>query len=417
MRKKLLFVLLFIVCIGLLNARDIYVVNSTSATLSKINTEDGTVTNDYAQLGTTPNWIDINDGYAYVTNSGDNSVQKIDLETGATVSNIYVADSSNPWYAKAHEGFLYVTGYFTGSLYKIDLITEEIVEEVSVGVNPEGIEIADGKLYVACAGDYGSNYEGSRVLVLGLAQLNVLSVIETSLNPQHIKAYNGLIYVMCTGNWSSVMGQIEVIDPTNNQIIASIPTGVSIGKAAFLNDRAYISESNNTGIYVIDLNNNTLVENIENPLTPGGSTIATDGQVLAYVNSNWGSNGTVHVTDNSIQNSLSYEVALYPTDIIFAENTTPNSNSEVELAQLDISCYPNPMQGSISIKLDNPAKTTSKISIYNIKGQFVKQFSTSSSLVKWNGLDMNNKTTASGLYLVKVKNGNQSYQSKFIKLK
>ena len=104
MKRILLFV--FIIVSLSLYGDMVYVVNSVSGTLSKLDTETGTVNNTFAQLGTTPNLVDVAGDYAFVVNSGDNAVQKIDLRTGNTVSNIYVEDSANPWYAKVHEDYL-----------------------------------------------------------------------------------------------------------------------------------------------------------------------------------------------------------------------------------------------------------------------------------------------------------------------
>ena len=222
MKKGTLGILLCILLMVVAHADEVFVVNSTSATLSKIDTEAGTVENDYIDLGESPNLIDVADGFAYVVNSGDNSVQKINLETGATVSNIYVADSCNPWDAKVNNGHLYVTGLFTNKLYKIDLTTENVVAEVEVGNSPEGIAFYNEKIFVGITGGYSNDYVGSKVTVVDDASFTVIEEIETSLNTQYVHVYNNKLYAICTGNWSDISGAITVINPDTYEVITNI---------------------------------------------------------------------------------------------------------------------------------------------------------------------------------------------------
>jgi hypothetical protein len=414
--KKLLILITLLVATSLFS-NNIYVVNSVSGTLSKIDLENESVNNTYVQLGTTPNLIDIYDDFAYVVNSGDNSVQKIDLTSGNTVSNIYVADSSNPWYAKVKGEFLYVTAFNTNKLYKISLASEEIVAEVEVGQAPEGIEFALGKIYVSCTGGYVNNYQDSQITVLSEDNLEIITSIPTSLNPQYVHLYNGKIYVMCTGNWLDVMGYVEVINPQTDTIMASLNIGGNLGKAAFINNHAYITDAMNTGLYAIDTDTDTILNDSSNPLNPGGSTIASNGQMLAFVNSEWGSNGTVWITDANLENGQSFEVALAPSDVIFQYQAVANSDNSVSPAQISVNAYPNPTSKGLNFQLQGNTRGESHVQIYNLKGQLVDQFTAQENLFRWNSNRINNDNLASGLYFYKITNNNHSLSGKFIILK
>ncbi len=414
--KKLLFLIFMVATIALFGEA-VFVVNSVSGTLSKIDTETGLVNNTFVELGTTPNLIDIVDNYAFVVNSGDNSIQKIDLNTGNTISNIYVEDSANPWYAKVKGEYLFVTGFFTNKLYKIDLTTEEIVAQTLVGEAPEGIEFYQDKIFVTCTGGYVNNYEGSRVTVLSEDNLEVLTTIDTSLNPQYIHHYNGKLFVMCTGNWSDVMGEINVIDPETDTITNTLNVGGNIGKAAFVNNRGYITDAMNAGIYVIDTETETVVHDSTNPLTPGGSTIARNGNQLAFVNASWGSNGTLWITDNNLENGQSFEVALAPSDVIFSTQIVANSDNNTPLAPFTVNAYPNPTSKGLNFSIEGNTRGENQVMIYNLKGQLVERFTSNNQEFRWSGQANNNHKFANGIYFYKIINNHRSVSGKFVILR
>jgi len=69
--------------------------------------------------------------------------------------------------------------------------------------------------------------------------------------------------------------------------------------------------------------------------------------------------------------------------------------------------YPNPFssQTTLSYNLPNRKYENAKISIYNIKGQLVKEFKNlklENGSILWNGRDKNNKPLASGLYFYRL---------------
>ncbi len=414
--KKLLILIFMLVTLTLMGEYA-YVVNSVSGTLSRIDLEAGTTNNTFVQLGTTPNLIDIYQDYAFVVNSGDNSIQKIDLISGNTISNIYIEDSANPWYAKVKGDYLYVTGFFTNKLYKIDLTTEEIVAQALVGEAPEGIEFYQDKIYVSCTGGYVNNYQGSEVTVLSEANLEIIANISTSLNPQYINLYNEKLYVMCTGNWVDVMGKINVIDPETNTITSTLNVGGNIGKAVFINNRGYITDAMNTGIYVIDTENATILNDSTNPLTPGGSTIATNGSQIAFVNASWGSNGTLWITDSNLANGVSYEVALSPSDVIFGNQIVPNSEYDIHENPFSVTAYPNPSPRGVNFALKGNTRGENQVMIYNLKGQLVDHFTSTNQDFRWEANNTTNHNYANGIYFYKIINDNNSVSGKFIILK
>lgn len=99
-----------------------------------------------------------------------------------------------------HDGNAFVC-CFDGSVVKIDTNTLEITGIGQAGSNPDGICVANGKLYVANSGGLNNPDYGHSVSVLDPASLQVLNEIEVVINPTHIKADNyGNVYVLSNGN-------------------------------------------------------------------------------------------------------------------------------------------------------------------------------------------------------------------------
>lgn len=79
-----------------------------------------------------------------------------------------------------------------------------------------------------------------------------------------------------------------------------------------------------------------------------------------------------------------------------------------------VSVWPNPARrgGEIKISLESESKENYKISIYNVRGQLVRELSNqvSGRTVGWDGKDFGGRTMGSGLYLIKI--SGESYQRK-----
>ncbi len=223
---------------------------------------------------TTVDWIDIwgphnpfhmafvDTQYAYVTNLKTNSISKVDVisrevmgEYGVgrgpegllVVGNkLYVCCCGFEW-----PKYKSITGqdwvfdpthrandvrayrYLTGMVYVFDCDSEVVVDSISVGLNPQYID----------------------------------------LDPE------GEVNVMCTGNYWSVMGQIYRIDPTTNTVIDSIATGGSPGVISIGTDGVGFLAAGgwhpNPGlIYTFDSYADTMIRGSTNP-------IATDSGVIS----------------------------------------------------------------------------------------------------------------------------------------
>jgi hypothetical protein len=84
--------------------------------------------------------------------------------------------------------------------------------------------------------------------------------------------------------------------------------------------------------------------------------------------------------------------------------------------------YPNPFNPTTSIKFDLSKSQNVEITIYNTKGQLVKQlvngtFNAGSHNVRWDGTDSNNRSVSSGIYMYKFNTSEEVQIKKMLLLK
>lgn len=410
-RGILIFFLIVTVCA---NAAVIFVVNSGSETLSKIDTETGEVNNAFASLGSMPNRVVVNQEFAYVVNSGDNDVQKISCETGQTVENIFLESSANPYDLYEHDGFLYVTGSITNQLYKIDLQTDTLVEQITVGSNPAGIIALDGFLYVGNT-DYMGGYSNCSVMKIELSSFSIVATIPTHANPQYLSSANGYIHVSCTGNWDTIMGAVQIIDPNEEEVLETLNIGgLCWDIAPAGSDLIYLGDAMNTAVYAYNANTLEVLYDPENAFTPGGSIVEANDQFLAVMGGEWGQNFTVHLFDNEENHIIDYNVGLYATDMKFMPQVTEVTEEELQPA-VSLTCGPNPFTDNLSFKLNNTRSEIKSITIYDVKGRKVKELSNCKS---WNGTNNKNQSAPQGIYFARIKTSDgENVNTKILKIK
>lgn len=98
------------------------------------------------------------------------------------------------------------------------------------------------------------------------------------------------------------------------------------------------------------------------------------------------------------------------------------SPEDSPLIKLTSSNYPNPFNPTTTISFDLPRDSKVSITVYNIKGQKVKQLvndqlSAGKHSVVWNGKGSSGKTAASGIYFYKLSAGKETSMKKMLLLK
>jgi YVTN family beta-propeller protein len=221
-----------------------YVINTTDETLDKINLTSGDVTKNILTLGSDidcyPNQIVVRDTLAYVIASGTDEIQVINLNSESTAGWINFDPYSNPyWMAFWNDQYLYVTQMLDNSLAKIDVTTRQIVKTVIVGQSPEGILMYGGRAYIAItAYDFSTwSWGQGKVAVYDPEIDTVVAEILVGKNPQFLDFDNqGRIHVACTGDYWTITGMSYIIDPITNSVIDSIDLGGQPGQISITQD-------------------------------------------------------------------------------------------------------------------------------------------------------------------------------------
>ena len=409
--NRLVVLLIFLLLSIGAQAEMLYVVNSQSRTLSRIDTVSDAVNNSFASLGNTPNKVVVDEDYLWVVCSGDNAVQKLSRSDGSLVANVFIGMSSNPWDAVLHEGYLYVSGLFTGKVYKVDTNSNSVVASVNVGYAPEGLCVFGDKLYVANAGNYMQNYAGSSVSVIALDSFTTEGTIPVSANPQYLSVHNRKIHVSCTGNWADIGGAVCVIDPLSNSVVETIPLGGTPGCLWMAGDElAYVGDSNGAVMYSYNPTAFSVLHGAENPLAMGASEIVGNASFIALLSPVWGSNGIVKLVHPDLSHWKQYTVALMPTDMKLYSPSSANEDLVVSAKPLNL--YPNPVRKGTTLKFSGTDATGGELSLYNLKGQLVHHQSFEGTELQLPELQL-----AAGVYLYQVQSLNgkgTSYKGKLV---
>jgi hypothetical protein len=88
---------------------------------------------------------------------------------------------------------------------------------------------------------------------------------------------------------------------------------------------------------------------------------------------------------------------------------------------LIMSIFPNPFSKEVSLRYDLKESANHSLSVYNIKGELVKNLyqgyqKSGTQTISWNGKDNNNKSVVNGIYLVQSQLGNAISTKKVIKV-
>ncbi len=385
---------------------EVFVLNTVSQTISRLDLTTGTVDNTFAITGLYPNMMATTGEYIYLTNSADDNLRKYDIETGALLATIPLEQYSNPYDIVIHENHAYVTGMLTDSVYKIDLATDSVVAELEVGVAPLGMALHENLLFVANSGYQYPTYLPGELTLIDLESYQIQATIDVPLNPQRmvIDTY-GALHLVCTGDYANETGNIAIIDTSTLDIVQTIslemyPINIVITPL----DRVYVADGFGNGLFAYDLPGYDIIHDCDNLFSTGGSALAVYEEFLLVADAgDFISNSTIMVYDFDESLLETYQTALGAIDFAFAQNNSSIPDDSTIPSPVILS-YPNPFSRSVEILIESNDIRQEEITveIFNIRGEKIRVLKSEKTKVQWDGYDLTGRRSPSGVYFYKI---------------
>lgn len=212
-----------------------------------------------------------NGDYAYVVNSGSDTVSVIDTSTNEVVRTVTVGDKPYDVAVSPNGSRVYVTNADSNTVSVINSATNEVVRTIGVGRNPAEIAVRpDGSLlYVANGG-----FRSRKVSVIDAATNSVVHEIDginskptgITLTPDGSRAY--VAATEPSSEPETGISRVYVIDTSTNKVVGNpitgggrFPTDIAISPDG---SRAYVTSAIQHTVTVIDTKTNLVLGNVYN---------------------------------------------------------------------------------------------------------------------------------------------------------
>lgn len=184
--------------------------------------------NTGASLGDVAQDMGFYNQYAYIVVNNSNKIEVVNRYTFERVTTITTGILS-PRYITFYNGKGYVTNWGNPNVSTddyvavIDPVTNSVTANIAVGEGPEEILEANGKLYVALKGGYGSN---NKLVVINTANNAIATTITTGDVPGSMEVVDNKLYVLSEGNgpWggNETLAKLQAIDMATNTVTSTL---------------------------------------------------------------------------------------------------------------------------------------------------------------------------------------------------
>ncbi len=198
-----------------------------NSSLSWVDMSTGSVENQFFEskagrlLGDTGNDMKRYGGKIYIVVNVSSTVEVMDANTGAAIKQISMMSNGVAKQPRniVFKGSKAYVSCFDGYVDVLDTSSLSIEKRIKVGLNPEGLEISNNKLYVANSGGLNGPKMDSTVSVVDIASLQEIKKIVVGQNPGGVvRDEQGDIYVIARGNYGSIPSRMVRINTTNDVV-------------------------------------------------------------------------------------------------------------------------------------------------------------------------------------------------------
>lgn len=295
------------------------------------------------ELGDVGNDIGIYGSKLYVVVNCSHKVEVMDAKTGVRIGQV---DIPNCRYVRFHRGSAYVSSYVgpvridpdapKGAVYRVDTLSLAVTGKVTVGYQPEEMDIIDDYMYVANSGGYRAPDYDKTVSVIQLIDFKQVQQIPVGINLHRLKKdkYKKL-WVTSRGNYEDIPSRLFVMEKKagsdNIKVTDTIP--VACSNMAFYGDSLYyyatewnnFTQSNKITYGIIDIktkqvmSDNFITDGTEKEITiPYGIAIHPEtGDIFVTDAKNYVSSGTLYCFDRKGRKKWSVRTGDIPAHIAF----------------------------------------------------------------------------------------------------
>lgn len=187
------------------------------------------------ELGDVGNDIKIYGNKLYAVINVSNFIEVMDVKTAKHLGTIPL---ENGRYITFANGKAYATSYAgpvtldpkapLGKVVEIDTINLSVTRQVTVGYQPDELEVVGNNLYVANSGGYRVPDYDRTISVIDLSTFKETKKIDVEVNLHRIKKdADGDLYVTSRGNYKDISSNLFVIDSKTHQIKKKFDISVS----------------------------------------------------------------------------------------------------------------------------------------------------------------------------------------------
>ncbi len=201
------------------------------------------------ELGDVGNDIGIYGSKLWVVVNCSHKVEVMDARTGVRIGQV---DLPNCRYVRFHRGKAYVSSYVgpvlidpdapKGAVYEVDTTSLAVTRKVSVGDQPEEMEIIDDYMYVANSGGYRVPQYDNTVSVVQMIDFKQIEQIPVGINLHRVKKdRQGKLWVSSRGNYEDVPSKLFVLDKKKgyNRMTVTDTLDIACSNMAIHGDKLY----------------------------------------------------------------------------------------------------------------------------------------------------------------------------------
>lgn len=214
-----------------------------NSSISTYSLEDKTVQNDvyyYANskenIGASANDMVIVGDKGFIAVTVSNKIHVVEMSGFTSVDSIDFTPYGNPVKLVVSGTNGYVTT-LNNMLVKFDISSFSVIDTISVGYRPEGIAVADGKLFIANSG-YGV---GTTVAVVDESTFKIIKNITVKINPTNVVSDGNDVFVVSTGTYTSMdgdgIGMVTKIDASSMIILDTLLIDNNPGRLSLGDDK------------------------------------------------------------------------------------------------------------------------------------------------------------------------------------